>query len=276
MDFVAQTVYPSDAAPSLEQFSTSVLLSAEEAFGEAGPAILADPIARRRLPLPQRLGGSGLRDRAQLRHAAFVGTTCAAVSRMLPRTLGGASFLGYMPQLAGVLGVGSFNTGRNDRFTSLLRSGCRHGREFNESWTAMVDEVEATSTHITTTGPLAAVVECAGVDADGKPLARMQQLLTRQRDEASMRELKDVVAMRPVHDNARCAFEAAVGCPSARAWYATPSRSVTCRMPILEVVATAFAAPSPALKPHVGKRIMGSSCLVDLRLGLLQQHRPRR
>ena len=73
---------------------------------------------------------------------------------MLPRTLGGASFLGYMPQLAGVLGVGSFNTGRNDRFTSLLRSGCRHGREFNESWTAMVGEVEATSTHITT-GPLA-------------------------------------------------------------------------------------------------------------------------
>ena len=39
-DFVAQTVYPSDAAPFLEQFSTSVLLSAEEAFGEAGPAIL--------------------------------------------------------------------------------------------------------------------------------------------------------------------------------------------------------------------------------------------
>jgi len=136
---------------------------------------------------------------------------------MLPRTLGGASFLGYMPQLAGVLGVGSFDTGRSDRFTTLVRSRCRLGQEFKESWTAMIDEVEATSTHITT-GPLAVVVECAGVDADGKPLARMQQLLTRQRDEAAMRELKGVVEMRPVQDNARCAFEAAVGCPSTRAW----------------------------------------------------------
>ena len=73
---------------------------------------------------------------------------------MLPRTLGGASFVGYMPPLAGALGPGSFDSGRSDRFTSLLRSGCRHGREFKESWTAMVDEVEAISTHITT-GPLA-------------------------------------------------------------------------------------------------------------------------
>ena len=51
----------------------------------------------------------------------------------------------------------------------------------------------------------------------------MQQLLTRQRDEASTRELKDIVEMRPVDDNVRCAFEAAAGCPSARAWYALPT-----------------------------------------------------
>ena len=210
-------MYPSDAASFLEQFSASVLLSAEEAFGEAGPAILADPIAQRRLPLPQRHGGGGLRNRAQLRRAAFVGTTCAAVSRMLPRTIGGASFVGYMPHLAGILGVGSFDTGHSDRFTTLVRSGCRLGCEFKESWTAMIDEVEATSTHITT-GPLAVVVECAGVDADGKPLAHMQQLLTRQRDEAAMRELKGELALRPQRDSARCAFEAAVGCPVSRAW----------------------------------------------------------
>jgi len=113
---------------------------------------------------------------------------------MLPHTIGGASVVGYMPHLAGVLGVGSFDTGRSDRFTSLVQSGSRLGREFKESWTAMVDEVEATSTHITT-GPPAVVVDCAGVDADGKPLARMQQLLTRQRDEASMRELKDRLSL---------------------------------------------------------------------------------
>ena len=66
----------------------------------------------------------------------------------------------------------------------------------------MIDEAEATSTHITT-GPLAVDVE--GVDADGKPLAHMQQLLTRQRDEAATRELKGEVAMRLLRDNARCA-----------------------------------------------------------------------
>ena len=70
----------------------------------------------------------------------------------------------------------------------------------------MIDEVEATSTHITT-GPPAVVVECAGVDADGKLLAHMRQLLTRQRDEAAMRELKGEVEMRPLRDNARCAFD---------------------------------------------------------------------
>ena len=86
----------------------------------------------------------------------------------------------------------------------------------------MVDEVKAITTHITT-GPLAVAVECAGVDADGKPLARMQQLLTRQCDEASTRELKGIVEMRPVDDNVRCAFESAAGCPAARAWYALPT-----------------------------------------------------
>ena len=70
----------------------------------------------------------------------------------------------------------------------------RLGRELNESWAAMVDEVEAISSPITS-GPLAVTVECAGVDADGKSLTHMQHLLSRQRDEAAVRELKGIVCV---------------------------------------------------------------------------------
>ena len=44
---------------------------------------------------------------------------------MLPRNIGGASFVGYMPLLAGVLGDGSFDAGRSARFATLVpvRSG---------------------------------------------------------------------------------------------------------------------------------------------------------
>jgi len=70
--------------------------------------------------------------------------------------------------------------------------------------------------------------------------------------------------MRPVDDNVRCAFEAAAGCPAARAWYAlpTPARHMS-NAEWQEVAATAFAVTSPALKPFVGHSILGSRRVVD-------------
>ena len=69
-----------------------------------------------------------------IRHAAFAGATCAVVPRMLPRKIGGASFVGYMPQLEGVLGVGSFDAGCSARRPGgALRRSCARGAASDSS-----------------------------------------------------------------------------------------------------------------------------------------------
>ncbi|KAK7230707.1 hypothetical protein SO694_00078197 [Aureococcus anophagefferens] len=89
VDYWAQTLYVSAPRIFLADFDTAVTSAASDAFGEAGPLILADDLARKRLRMPIRHGGGGLRlsASASRRRRAFFGAGCAVLPTMVDRLM---------------------------------------------------------------------------------------------------------------------------------------------------------------------------------------------
>ena len=110
-DYWAQTMYMSASRSFLADFDTAITSAASDASGEAGPLILADNLARKRLRMPIRGGGGGLRLRVGVADAAFFGAGCAVLPTMVDRLVGGSTVAGFMTQLEPELGQGSFERG---------------------------------------------------------------------------------------------------------------------------------------------------------------------
>ena len=95
------------------------------------PLTRLDLLRARRLVLPARLYGCGLRSTADTAPAAFVGSLCRTGPMMIDRAADGIVESGFLSaQLSSVLGVGSFDeVSESLRFDTLLRSGSSLGRE---------------------------------------------------------------------------------------------------------------------------------------------------
>eukprot|EP00973_Karenia_brevis_P082349 11415674-Karenia_brevis.AAC.1 len=71
---------------------------------------LEDDLSVRRLRLPARLHGGGIRSLDHLAPAAFVATVCRTIPRMIDScTMQGERRTGFLPTLLPLLGAGSFD-----------------------------------------------------------------------------------------------------------------------------------------------------------------------
>ena len=229
-----------------------MLDAACDAFGGAGELVRDDWVASEALRLPVRLGGGGLRSSADLSPVAFCGTVCSVVPTMV--TVPAAGTVGFLPQLAAVLGAGPFDG--DDRFEALCGAGpqsaSRLGRAFHAAWGRVTEEVAAALGGRVDTGPLAAPAIGAGLGVD-KP----QREMTRQRESAVASALFNRVNRLPETDARRAAFAARRRCCAARGVLTVPPAGDLVLRPRVfsEVIANLFGLASPALAPHVGKLV---------------------
>ena len=155
----------------------------------------------RRLRLPARYYGGGMRAVADLCPAAFVGTLCRALPGMIASTsAAGDVRTGFLECLSPLVGAGSFDESALDlerpRFRSLDASGCRLGLAFARCWAEMQAEVGTETLQI-----LAVPVDSAGACAD-----KVQRALTHCRERARFHVIDAEVRALAHEDPPRLAF----------------------------------------------------------------------
>eukprot|EP00973_Karenia_brevis_P044494 6163603-Karenia_brevis.AAC.1 len=112
-----------------------------------GTRVVQDPFAMERVRLPARMFGGGFRSRADLAPAAFLGSLCRVIPRMLD-SIGhqGLNIPGFLPQLEPLLGAGSFDHGAEEtRFSELLAADVPLAHQLRDTWQGLRSEIgEAT------------------------------------------------------------------------------------------------------------------------------------
>jgi len=106
----------------------AAVITAAASLGYAG--CLDDPITRRRIRLPARMHGLGLRERAALAPIAYVACFVEAAEACVDRTsLDGAVAAGAFDVLEGLFGPGAFDAGPGaHRFAALVAPNLPRGR----------------------------------------------------------------------------------------------------------------------------------------------------
>jgi hypothetical protein len=269
----AQTHPPSLALPFLESFDSAVLDVLVSSFGPVGPDLVANPIAMRRLRLPARFNGCGIRANADVSHAAFVGALCQALPQCIDRVVsGGIRLEGFFPRLESWLGRGSFDEANvPQRFAALARAaheGSALASAYCTSFDAMRAEVAAAAAVLgrsITSGPLAVDIASAGTqpgpDANDRlvVLDKVQHHLTTQREELRFAILKAELTARPLVDFDRLAF-CSVDRFSRQIILAPPLRDfVLISEHWFEGIAMYLALPSPICAAEVGSAIQDHS-----------------
>ena len=88
-----------------------------------------------RVRMPPRHFGLGFRSRVTLAPICFASCVCRVLPRMLDSSdLQGAHKAGFLPQLAPLLGVGSFDAGVRLRFAHFLGASSSLGNDFQTAW----------------------------------------------------------------------------------------------------------------------------------------------
>ena len=180
-------MYMSASRSFLADFDTAITSAASDASGEAGPLILADNLARKRLRMPIRGGGGGLRLRVGVADAAFFGAGCVVLPTMVNRLVGRSTVAGFMNQLEPELGRGSFDEGASGPFAGLeaaAGSGCSTAVEMLAAWGSMIAAVVEEEDY---EGLLAKPFADAGVDDEGTRVPKMQHRLTAELDKVESR-----------------------------------------------------------------------------------------
>ena len=143
--YLAQTMYPDDVRAALTVHDAAIQSCVMAACGQAGPLVLADEFAMRRLTLPARLKGLGFRSSAHVCDAAFIGAACRALPQLLDRTVAlGGIVPGYCQALASTLGATSFDAANlSTRFARLVaqRGSLRLAAAFDDAYARLQTEV---------------------------------------------------------------------------------------------------------------------------------------
>ena len=215
-----------------------------------------DDVTARRLRLPARLYGGGLRSLEALSPAAFVAAICRAVPRMVDSyTTEGEQRGGFMPPLTSMLGAGSFDDHPAAlRFGHLLASGSRLGRALGVAWQALQHEVGEQSPGSILGDPAA--------DA-GRNAHRVQAALTCSGERQQHQRLDVDIRALPPTDIRRAAWlntdrysTVWVGAwPSPDMW--------TSSAEFVEIACRYFGLASPACAALVGQRIGAARDTLD-------------
>ena len=254
--FWLQHCYPSDCLAAATRVDATLLAVVNHCV----PGVTNDEVSQRRLRLPARMFGGGIRSLVDVSHAAFVGGLCRSVPLMLDR-LDGYSCLqtGFMPALAPMLGDGSFDVGFEDtRFQHLLGTPFPTAIALRSSWRVMQLEVGAIDSHSEDGNLLWKPAVAAGSGHD-----KVQRDLTRARERARFVKLDLAARALPSTDMRRLSWLNLD--KFSTVWVAAwPSHEVAfSNAEFAEVTARYFGLPSPACSAFVGHRIPGTRDTVD-------------
>ena len=159
-----------------------------------------DPLTRRRLRLPARLRGCGLRDRRKLAPVAFAACFIEAAEQMIDRSSlpGGPKDLrGYFPQLAPVFGADAFDPGGH-RLRDFCQTDLDTAGELGEAWDDMLMVVLGSGV----TGPLDLPLHDAGRNSGG----HLQRQFTEHLEKIERNKLHRDIQLLPRTDTRRIAW----------------------------------------------------------------------
>ena len=131
-DYWMQHALPCDSRVHSAAIDAALLDAAKCA---TGVEFAGDEHSRRRLRLPARSKGGGVRSHVETTDAAF----CGAVNQSIPRLIdhkdeAGEVVVGFFPSLVSVLGAGSFDHGSEaTRYQQYIASGLPSAAEFASS-----------------------------------------------------------------------------------------------------------------------------------------------
>jgi hypothetical protein len=218
---------------------------------------LTDSLTVRRLRLPARLRGGGIRSMLDLATAAYAGAVCRCLPLLIDSfTSHGEARQGFMPALLPLFGAGSFDAvllGTSPRFQHFLSMDTPTSLALVDAWTTMQMEAGEPSE-----GALAANVAEAGYNVH-----KVQATLTRERErcrhtrlDAAMRSLSCTDIRRAAWLNAdRYSSVWVAAWPTSDAWLDDAE--------FMEVTTRYFGLPSPACRPLLGQQIAGSRTQLD-------------
>ena len=192
MDYWIQHCFPEDVLHAVARVDTALL----DVLQMCLPGLRrGDELTIARVRLPVRRFGLGLRCRADLSPTAFLVTFCKAVPAMLDRVgRNGVAITGFLPQLAPMLGAGSFDHGAEERrFAHMLRHNCRLGAALQTHWAVLQREIG-----VEPDGVLRTPAAGAGAGVD-----KLQRTLTRQREARRFQTLDVVMRQLPQADMRR-------------------------------------------------------------------------
>jgi len=217
--------------------------------------VCSDVFALRRLRLPARRFGGGLRSLVDVSPAAFLGGICNALPHFLDRQqLDGTQVAGFLPGLAHVMGAGAFDEGSEDtRWRHFLQSGTRTAMAFALHWRTLQLEVGQDIP-----GPLGSSLESAGASHP-----RLQRSITEQREAVRFQALDVDIRALPPGDMRRAAWLNVDRFSTCwvSAW-PSPTASLS-NDEFLEASTNYFGLASPSCSDVVGERIGATRNCVD-------------
>ena len=211
----------------------------------------------RRARLPCRLRGLGQRSHVDVGPAAWVGAVNIAVPSFIARASArGGRSPGLFEHLTPLIGEGSFDEDRDDfRFRGFIAAGSAVSVDFLLAWQMMAAEPS-----LDPSGPLARGPESCG---HGEYSEQLQRALTKHREEARFRLLRDEAKLLPASDHRRVAF---TNCDSMAATWITacPSQADTIPPDLLPLVAATYLGVEvPTIRHLEGRRIGAEGKPVD-------------
>ena len=256
IDHVLQHVAPSIIGGDAARFDAAVLHAVESYV----PGLSADALVADAAALPARKNGLGLRRRTVLARASFVATCVRSIPLLIDRDTNPpdaqilASTAGFLPQLASVLGAGSFNEGHEQqRFATFLQSGAPLARAMGECWAQLQAEQPGA-----VDGPLAAPPAAIGFDAaKGTLIAKFQHALTVVREDHAYSDVDTRHRALPPRDQRRLAWLSNDPISSA---LVTSIPTLACRLnsaEFSEALTQHCGLPSPACAAVRGASIRG-------------------
>ena len=213
----------------------------------------SDPeqIVCRRMQLPSRLRGAGIRLRSRLAPAAYAASFITASQQFLPSP----GRPGFFPQLEDDFGPGAFDEGGH-RFASILVSSsprtCPSVYEFEVAWVGMQRDLTARTGDVR--GPLDERSDAAGRH---QPDTHLQRRITQQREQVWADELQRDVMLLPQEDERRIAYlsedrassEFVRSFPSeSHGWYTTSDE-------FAEILCDYLGVESPVSRQLTGRQI---------------------
>ena len=249
----AQHNYPHDAGLHADSVDQAILAAASVCLGAD---VIADPVALRRLRLPARMYGGGIRSLVDVAPAAFVGSLCKVVPRLADAHSEDWNIQpGFFNALAAIMPpTPPGGTDGEGRFTALLASGLPLAHVFRNAWAAMQSEIGPD----TGDGPLQANIANAGIG-----VTKLQGALTKQREKSRFNQIDAQIRALPHEDMRRLSWLSTD--KNSTVWVsAWPTKESYLSNPEFgEVVSTYFGTPSPACRNLVGQRIGRTNQFLD-------------